>query len=187
MSSSASVSGVEADWATQVTSFWTNGTHGVETIFPTATTLTQTRTDQLHIVTIGGVDKLRVNGIAEDTVTLAGTSAQPSLPEQNAILVSLRSATPGREGRGRIHLPAPDETLVTAGELGTTPTTRVSTAVEALRAGMAAAGHLPVILTYVKPLTGTAVGSTRPIVLVETDRIIRTLRARNKSRVAIYI
>jgi len=185
--SSASVSTVEADWATQATAAWTDGTHGLQTLFPTATTVTLLRTEQLHVVTIGPIDKLRVQLIAEDTVALAGTSAQPSLPEQNTVLVPLRTSTPGREGRGRVHLPAPDETIVTAGELGSTQATRVSTAMEALRAGMAAAGHVPSLITAVKTTTGTTVGTTKPIVLVETDRIIRTMRIRNKSRAAVYV
>jgi hypothetical protein len=185
--SSASVSTVEGDWATQVNAFWTNGSHGLETLFPATTTITRLRTEQLHVITIAGVDFLRVNGIAEDTVALVGTSSQPALPEQNTILVPLRTATPGREGRGRVHLPAPDETIVTAGELGSTQATRVSTSMEALRAGMAAAGHVPSLITAVKTTSGTTVGSSRPIVLVETDRVIRTMRIRNKSRPAVYI
>jgi hypothetical protein len=185
--SSATVSTVEGDWATQVTSAWTDGTHGLEALFPAGTTVTLLRTEQLHVVTIGTVDKLRVNGIAEDPVALAGTAVGAALPEQNTILVPLRTSTPGREGRGRVHLPAPDETIVTAGELGSTQATRVSTAIEALRAGMAAAGHVPSLITAVKTTTGTAVGTTKPIVLVETDRVIRTMRIRNKSRAAVYV
>jgi len=42
--SSASVSTVEFDWATQVNSAWTNGTFGLETLFPTATTIGLLRT-----------------------------------------------------------------------------------------------------------------------------------------------
>lgn len=187
VSSSASVSTVEADWSTQINSAWTDGTHGVETIFPTATVLNLTRTDQLVLVTIAGVDHLRVAGIAQDVQTLPGTSANASLPDQNVILVSLRTATPGKEGRGRIHLPAPDETLVTTSELGSTPATRVTTAFEFLRAGMAAAGHLPSVVTEVKTKIGTPVGNFRPITLVETDRVIRTLRGRVSSRPAVYV
>jgi len=185
--SASTVSTVEGAWATQVTSAWTDGTHGLQTLFPAGTTIDLTRTYQLHVVTIGAVDKLRVNGVAEDTTSHVGTSSNASLPEQNAVLVTLRSATPGREGRGRIHLPAPDETLVTAGVLGATPTTRVSTAMEALRAAMAGAGHVPSLITDVKPLTGTPVGTTKPIVLVAADRVIRTVRVRNKSRKAQYL
>jgi hypothetical protein len=185
--SASSVTTVEGVWATSVTSAWTDATHGLQTLFPAGTTIGLTKTEQLHVVTIGTVDKLRVNGIAQDPLALVGTSANASLPEQNAILVPLRTATPGREGRGRVHLPAPDETLVTAGELGSTPATRVSTAMEALRAAMAGAGHVPSLITYVKPLTGTPVGTTKGIVLVETDRVIRTVRIRNKSRAAVYV
>lgn len=185
--SSASVSSVEGTWAAQVTAAWTDATHGLQTLFPTATTIGLTKTEQLVVVTVSGVDKLRVTSIAQDTLTLAGTSAQPSLPEQNAILVPLRTSTPGREGRGRVHLPAPDETLVTAGELGNTPATRVSTAMEALRAAMASAGDVPSLITAKKTLIGTPVGTTKPITLVETDRVIRTVRARNKSRAAVYV
>ena len=138
------------------------------------------------MVHIGAVDKLRVTGVADDVLTLAGTSTAAGLPEQNAVLVSLRTLTPGREGRGRIRLPAPDETIVTAGELGLTQATRVSTAIEALRASMGAAGHSIVLITGKLTTLGTPVGATRVVTSVETDRIIRTVRMRNKSRTAIY-
>lgn len=187
MNSAASAAVVESDWGAQVISAWTNGSHGIETLFPTATTLTLTRTDRLKLVTVGTVNKLRVDLVAQDIQTLAGTSANASLPDQNCILVSLRSATPGKEGRGRIHLPAPDETLVTTGELGSTPTTRVSTAIEALRAGMASAGHQPIVLTYVLTKVGTPVGDFRAITSVETDQVIRSMRGRVKSRPAAYL
>jgi hypothetical protein len=186
MSSAASVSQVEADWSSQLNSAWTNGSHGIETLFPTNTVLNLERTAQLAIVTVGAVQKLRQTLLAQDVVSLPGTSVNASLPDQNVILVSFRTATPGKEGRGRIHLPAPDETIVTAGEIGATQSTRVSTAIEALRAGMASAGHTPVIVTEVQTKIGTPVGTFKPITFVETDRIVRTLRGRVKSRAAVY-
>lgn len=184
--SASSFSTVEGVWATAVTSAWTDATHGLQTLFPAGTTIAQTKTEQLAIVTVGAVQKLRAVSIAVDPLALVGTSANPSLPEQNAILVSLRTVTPGREGRGRVHLPAPDETLVTAGEMGAAPTTRVSTAMEALRAAMAGAGHVPSLITAELTKVGTPVGTTKAITLVETDRIVRTMRTRNKSRKAVY-
>jgi hypothetical protein len=186
-SSSATVATVETDWLAQMSSAWTNGTHGIETLFPSGTILETTSTAQLAIVHIGTVDKLREVATREDNPALAGTSANAALPDQNAILVSLRTDLPGKENRGRIHLPAPDVTLVTAGELGTTPTTRVSTAIAALLTGMGGAGHQAVVLTAVLTKAGTPVGNTRSINFPETDRIIRTVRARNKSRKAIYL
>jgi hypothetical protein len=186
-SSSSTLATVETDWLAQMSSAWTNGSHGVDTLFPTATILETVKTAQLTVVTISGVDKIREVATQEDNPALAGLSANASLPDQNVILVSLRTGLPGRENRGRIHLPAPDVTLVTAGELGTTPTTRVSTAIAALLTGMGGAGHQAVVLTSVKTKAGTAVGSFRSINFPETDRIIRTLRARARPRVAVYL
>lgn len=185
-SSTASLATVQADWLAQFSSFWTNGSHGVETLFPTGTTVTEVKSESLTIVTIGGVDKIRSTGIAFDTVALAGTSSNPSLPDQNAVLVSLRSALPGREGRGRFRLPAPDETLVTTGKLGLTPSTRVTTAAAALRTGMAAGGHVEIILTTKLTKIGTPVGAFRVVVKEETDMVIRSVRGRVKSRQAEY-
>lgn len=185
--STASLAGIEADWLAQFTSFWTNGSHGVETLFPTGTTVTQTKSESLTVVTVGAVDKIRATGQAFDVTALAGASSNAALPDQNVVLVSLRTATPGREGRGRFHLPAPDETLVTAGLLGSTPTTRVTTASTALRTGMGAAGHTEALVTYTKTKIGTAVGSFTVVNKEETDQVIRTLRGRVKSRQASYL
>jgi len=185
--SSSTNATVETDWLAQFTSFWTDGTHGVQTLFPTGTIFQHSKVEQMAVVTVGGVDKLRSVGQAFDNVTHAGTSANAALPDQNVVLVSMRSATPGREGRGRYHLPAPDETLVTSGALGSTPSTRIKTSATALRTGMAALGHTQVVVTAVKPLTGTPVGSFRVITSEEVDEVIRTLRGRVKSRKASYV
>lgn len=185
--SSSAVAAVEADWLAQITSFWTNGSHGVETLFPTTTVLETTKTAQLAVVTVGAVNKLRETAVVSDNPALAGTSANAALPDQNVVLVSLRTAVAGREGSGRIHLPAPDETLVTTSELQSTPATRVTTACIALLTGMSGAGHTPVVVTAVLSKTGTTVGSFRNITTAETDRIIRTIRMRGKHRRAVYV
>jgi len=186
-SSTSTIATVEAAWLAQIDSFWTNGSHGVETLFPTATILETVDTAQLTVVSVGGVNKLRETAVENDNPALAGTSANASLPDQNAILVSLRTGVPGREGRGRIHLPAPDVTLITAGELGSTPATRVTTAVDALISGMGAGGHQMIVLTEKVTKIGTAVGTFRSVNFSETDRIIRTVRARNKRTKAVYV
>jgi len=63
-----------------------------------------------------GVDGVRVDELdsagknvatAQTNLTLAGTSSEESLPPQIAMVVSERTATPTRGGRGRIFLPAP--------------------------------------------------------------------------------
>lgn len=185
--SSSTTGQVEIDWLAQVTSAWTNGTHGIETLFPTATTLQTTKTEKLQVFTVGTVDKLRAIEFGLDNPALAGTSSNAALPDQNATLVSLLTGLPGKENRGRFRLPAIDETLVTTGVIGTTPATRVSTACNALRTGMGAAGHTMVVVTYKVTKIGTPVGSNRPITACETDRVVRTLRGRVKSKKAIYV
>jgi hypothetical protein len=190
-SSGSSLTVVAADWLTQITSFWTNGTHGVETVFPTTCVLETTRTASLAVVpvTIGGVtvNKIREQAVHTDNPALAGTSTNPSLPDQNVVLCTLLTTAHGRGSTARIHLPAPDQTVVTAGEIGATETTRVSTSLNALLVGMAAAGHQPVKVTGKVTHTGTPVGTTVNITGGETDRIVRTLRQRVKRRRAIRL
>lgn len=185
-SSGATTATVANDWLTQITSSWTDATHGLNLLFPVATVLQTTRTARLTPVVVGPVTRLREQEVIEDNPALPGTATNPSLTDQDTILVSLRTGLPGREKRGRLHLPAPDQTLVTASELGSTSGARASTAIIALLTGMAGAGHQPVLVTAVVPKTGTPVGSTTNITTAETDRVIRTLRKRSKSRRAVY-
>jgi hypothetical protein len=184
--SGGSVAAVEADWLAQIDSWWLNGSHGLETLFPAGTTVETTKTAGIAVVSIGGIDKLREVSINFDNPALVGTATGDPMAEQCAILVSLRTATGGKEGRGRNHLPAPDETLAVGGELTLVTAQRATAAFLALKAGMAAAGHTQVLATEVKPKTGTAVGTTKPVTEIETDRIVRTQRVRNKGRRAIY-
>lgn len=186
-SSSASVGQVEIDWNAQASSFWNDATHGVQTLFPTGTTMQVFKTEQLQVFTVGAVQKLRSVAFGQDLPALAGTSANDPLPAQDTVLVSLLTGLPGRENRGRFHLPAPDETLVTLGELDATSATRVKTSSLALHAAMAAAGHTQVIVTYKLTKIGTPVGASRPVTGAEVDRIIRSQRARTKGVRGVYV
>jgi hypothetical protein len=178
--SSVAISTIQGDWHTQIGSFWTNGSHGVETIFPTGTVLTLTSTAALSALGREGLKQTA-------TETLPGTSANDCLPEQNCILVSLRGASVGKQNRGRIHLPAPDETLITLGEMQSTPATRVSTAIGALYAGMRLAGHDPVIWNVKTSVHDPIAFTTKSIVTEEVDRVIRTLRPRSRKNTAVYV
>jgi hypothetical protein len=179
--SAAAISTIQGDWFTQIGSFWTNGSHGVETLYPTGTVLNLTSTAELSGI------PFREGLKQEGTATLAGTSADDSLPEQVCILVSLRAAAVGRKNRGRIHLPAPVETACTGGELGNTEGTRVSTSIGALYAGMRLAGHDPVVYNVKTSPADPVVQTTKSIVTEEVDRVLRTLRTRTKKRRAVYV
>jgi hypothetical protein len=184
--SAATLATVQADWLAQAAAAWTDGTHGLQTLYPTTTVFNRARTYQLFL-TLGPPIKVKAGFAAENSFTHAGTSANDGLPDQDAVVVSLRTAGIGVNNRGRTFLPAVDETIVTGDILGNTQATRVTTAMTALRAGMAAAGHTQVLFndqpTVLDPVTAT----TKPVTLCETDRVIRTQRRRVRKEAAQYV
>jgi hypothetical protein len=184
--SSAVLATVQADWATQVASAWTDGTHGLQTLYPTTTVLTLARTYALFL-TLGPPIKVKASAAAQTTMSHAGTSANDGLPDQDAVVVSLRTAGVGVNNRGRTYLPALDETIVVGDVLGNTPATRVTTAMTALRTGMAAAGHVQVIFNEVPTVHDPVTATTKPVTLCETDRVIRTQRRRIRKEAALYV
>ena len=188
-SSGSSTATVETDWNAQLLIAWSSGTNPYKIFVPANTTLAQSKTERLQVVTHAGtppVDKLVAVEVATALPAIAGTNVNGSLPDQNAVLVSLRSGVPGKSNRGRIHLPAPSVNLVSAGMLASTDAAKVSARFNGLLTGMIAGGHNPVLTTYVVSKTGRPVGSITPIVVAETDEVIRTARVRNKSEKAVY-
>lgn len=185
-SSSAALATVQSDWAAQVAALWTDGTHGLQTLYPTTTVLTLARTYSLFL-TLGPPIKVKASAAAQNTMSHAGTSANDGLPDQDAVLVSLRTAGVGPNNRGRTSLPAVDETIVVGDVLGNTPATRVSTAMTALRAGMAAAGHTQVIFNDKPTVHDPVTATTKPVTLCETDRVQRSQRRRTRKMAAQYV
>jgi hypothetical protein len=184
--SSATLATVEFDWTTAAQAAWTDGTHGLQTLYPTTTIFQSTLTYQ-NLVVAGTPGKIVSTAEAQDGFTHAGTASGDGLPDQDAVLVSLRTATVGPNGRGRTYLPAIDETIVTGDILGSTPATRVTTAMTALRTAMAGAGHVQVIWNDHPTLRDPAIGTTKPVTSCKTDRVIRTQRRRVRKEVAQYV
>jgi hypothetical protein len=188
--SGSSVATVQSDWNTAVVAAWNTITNPIKVLYPAGTVLETTKTEQLTVVSVGGtppVNKIRAVAISTSNPAIAGTSANPAMNDQDALLVSLRGTTPGRTGRGRIHLPAPDRTLVTASEVDATTATHVSTAINGVLSAMSASGHTAVVVNYTVTSTGTAVGTTTQVTTAETDRVLRSARIRSKGRKAVYV
>lgn len=188
--SGSSVTTVQSDWNTAIVAAWNTITNPIKVLYPAGTVLETSKTEQLTVVSVGGtppVNKLRAVAIASNNPAIAGTSANPAMNDQDALLVSLRGTVPGRAGRGRIHLPAPDRTLVTTSEVDATTATHVSTAINGVLSAMSSAGHSACVVNYTVTSTGTPVGSTNPINLAETDRVLRSARVRSKGRRAVYL
>lgn len=185
-SSAATLATVEADWFAQVVAAWTDGAHGLQTLYPTTTSLKLTRTYSLFL-TLGPPILVKASAAAQNTAVHAGTSVNDGLPDQDAVVVSLRTAGVGPNNRGRTFLPAVDETIVTGDILGNTQATRVTTAMTALRAGMAAAGHVQVIFNDRPTVHDPVTATTKPITLCETDQVIRSQRRRIRKSAAQYV
>lgn len=188
--SGSSVTAVEAAWLTAMTAAWSTNANPLKAIYPAGTTLETTKTEALGTVVFPGppaVTKLLASAVSSDNPAIAGTSANPAMNDQDAIVVSLRSAVVGRHGRGRIHLPAPDRTLVTASELDATTAAHISTDIIGVLTSMTAGGHSPVVVNYTAGKAGTPVGSTVAITTAETDRVLRSARIRSKHRKAVYV
>src|SRR5215471_9902180 len=144
--SGATLAAVEASWLSHINGMWTGGASALEAFYPVATTITGVSTAEVTVVLIGTVPKLREQAVATDALSLPGTSANPALPDNNAIVVSRRTPVPGRGGRGRTRLPAPDKTLVTANELDAVTAGKITTALTGLRTNMAGDGHTAVLV-----------------------------------------
>src|SRR5205814_169089 len=155
-------------------------------LYPTTTIYEQAVTYSM-ITLVGPPAKFVATQLAQNSFTHAGTSANDGLPDQDAVCISLRTAGVGVNNRGRTKLPAIDETIVTGDIIGSTPATRVTTAMTALRTGMAAAGHIQVILNDKVTLHDPVLATTKPVTLCETDRVIRTQRPRVRKEAAQYV
>jgi len=185
-SSAAALATVQADWFAQSVAAWTDASHGLQTLYPTTTLFTKARTYALFL-TLGPPILVKAASAAENVFSHAGTSANDGLPDQDATVVSLRTAGVGVNNRGRTFLPALDETIVVGDLIGATPATRVTTAMTALRAGMAAAGHVQVIFNDRPTVHDPATATTKPVTSCETDRVMRSQRRRIRKLPAQYV
>lgn len=181
--STATTAAVAASWSAALTGWWTDATNGMELSYPTGTTLDLSTVAMLVGVPFRETEKILT------THAFAGTLSTDSLPEQVAIVCSLRATEVGRRNRGRVHFPAPAEDMATAGQLTTAAVTRVSATTNNLYASMRGAGHTPVIYnTKVSkvPTVDPVVQTLKVVATQEIDQVLRTMRRRIRSERAIY-
>lgn len=185
--SASPIATVEASWLAHISGAWTVGVSALQAIYPINTTITETSTAEMTVVAFAAGPKLRETAVATDTLSLAGTSTNAALPDNNAVVVSRRTPVPGRGGRGRTRLPAPDKTIVTANLLDGVVAGHISTAINGVRTNMAADGHTAVLVVERPRKDLVPVGTTTVITKEETDRVIRSLRGRSKREVPLYV
>jgi hypothetical protein len=170
----------ETDWAAQVASFWTNGSHGVETLYATSTVLDTVSTIQLG-ATFNEIQRL------DGPTTLPGTSTAEEGANQLAILVSQRNVFSGARNRGRFYLPSPAEDAVDGGILGSSQATRVSTAIIALFTGMRTAGYTFFVFNRESHPHDLVPFTKKTITSEKVDKVLRTQRRRVAKELAQYV
>lgn len=107
----------------------------IKQIYPAGTGIDETVTTELSPVTGKNMGQVRV---AE---ALVGTNAGASMPPQNAIVVSLRTALFTRAGRGRFFLPAPSVNSVDTGRILAATVSSCATAAQKMIQSLNGAGY----------------------------------------------
>src|SRR5690606_33116580 len=108
---------------------------------------------------------------AESTRTDAGTSAAECLPFQCAPVVTLRTATLSRAGRGRFYAPSLAVDQVEAGRMTTAARDTLADAAEDLVQGLTAGGGTLVIYHR-------SAGTVTPVTSLDVGDVIDTQRRR---------
>lgn len=179
--SAASLATILADWKTDWESAWTTATTGLATVAATTTTFTSLSAAEL----VGA--PYRENLKSVDAVSHAGTGTGDSLPSNDAVLVSRRTAGVGGRNRGRTYLFAPCEAAQVDGVLTTTDAGHISTSINAVRTAMVASGHTPVIYNVKTSVADPFIQNNKTITAEEIDRVLRNQRRRSEKQTAIYV
>lgn len=159
---SASISTAHTAWTTFCDSFFV-GT--MEALWSTEVQATELITDEL--------DASGRHNVAQErsSVTYKGTGSGNALSQRTAVVCGLRTALPTRAGRGRMYVPAPDDThLTTTGLLATADASTIASGLGTALNTMS--GTVQVVIFH------RASGDTTPVTSVTVGQVLGTQRRR---------
>lgn len=167
-------------WNQAWTAAWTDTTNGLQQFLPVATEMTGTSTATLN-ATMHEVSKTNA------TAVIPGTAPGDTLPYLNSIVVSERGPNIQRHGRGRMYLPAFEETFVNNDILIPAAQTKVSAAVNSVLSALGS-NNSSVFVTNKKPLKdGTPAYQKSPINQWKVSNKPARQSRRVKKVTAIYV
>jgi hypothetical protein len=104
-SSASDLPTVWTNFAEAVTTMWTDATNGLQKRYPVATTVTSVAVAELDVAMHEELKQ-------EDVLPIPGTATGDTLPIINSTVIRLNSSGVKRYTRGRMYLPAMEETMV---------------------------------------------------------------------------
>ena len=134
LTSTGSLASVAAEWDTALQAMWTDGATGLQALIPTTTVWDDSIVVQLTPALTFSTESAPV------VRSEAGTNANTGMPDEVAMVWSLRSTDISKSGRGRSKLPAPAENEGTNGQLGSAPATTLGGAGRLLLSTLNGAG-----------------------------------------------
>lgn len=170
-----SVAAANAAWATAWGVLWNGVAAPADNIDQLISTIVETT--ELVTATLDPVS-LKQTAINQSTSTLAGTASTTSLPPQDSVVVTWRTSTPTRGGRGRMYLPVFASAALTQGLLNSASQTIVAKAGGNFLASLEGAGLVPVLLNrttqVTTPITGGDVGNVVDTQRRRRDKLVET-------------
>jgi hypothetical protein len=156
-------------WSAAINNAWTNATYGLNALYPVGTNVTA-----VSVATLGPT--MRETSKSFLATSYPGTATGDTLPYLNAAVISLRSRNIQKKGRGRLFLPAFEETNVNNDVVIPTATARMKSAWSAVLTAIQADGstvfvfnrkdtsalHPPIIPAFTKEVITTLFASNKP-------------------------
>jgi len=175
VSSADTAIGVAGDAAAAWATFLGNA--AVNTFWPTGVIWSQVNVSEL-----GASPSQPIVTSAQATIALAGVSGDEGLPPQIAPCVSLTTATAGSRARGRMFLPAPDDTANTSvGRIVSGFRTAVIAGLDTYFTTMGTNGHDTVVVSAVG-----GVYTTYEVITIRMGDVWDTQRSRRNDIAEVY-